>query len=358
MPTVILRPSGAGATCTIPNEGADPCPDHWRNVDEVIADEVATYIADFGAAPQPYKRDTYAIPPLAAETAIIDRVTIYIRVYEGSPANNRYYRTSLRTHATFYDGTEIATDTTDTWVTHAQIWETNPHTGSGWTWEELADLQIGVGVQKQNAASPIVTQVWAVVDYTSYSIGSSPEILRPDGAGDLNQLYGAGWTQVDEDPADDETTVVWWGTNPATGSASDLYNIPNSNSSALGVVSKIIIWARCKGENYFFPFTGAAKMILKTGGIVYEGGYQGCPSEGVWYDFSEEWATNPNTGNPWTREEIDALQIGVWLSGSWLSGYKHETYCTQVFVEVYFTVASTAGGGLNPALLEVMSPNI
>ena len=173
------------------------------------------------------------------------------------------------------------------------------------------------------------------------------EILRPNAVGDLDGLYGSGWSAVDEDPADDETSMVWWGTFPATGSARDLYNLPASVGA--GVIDKITIYARSKGENYFYPFTGGGNIILKTGGTVYESGYKGCPSASVWYDWSEEWSTNPNTGNPWTWAEIDALQIGIRLRGSWLSGYRHETYCTQVYVEVDFTLVVVPTVTTDPA---------
>jgi len=51
-----------------------------------------------------------------------------------------------------------------------------------------------------------------------------------------------------------------------------------------------------------------------------------------WTAFSKEWANNPNTEQPWTWDEINALQAGVQLySFNW------EIRCTQLYVEVTYT---------------------
>jgi len=159
------------------------------------------------------------------------------------------------------------------------------------------------------------------------------EILRPDAAGDVKGLYGEGWEAVDEDPPNDETSMNRWGTFPATGSARNLYNIPSLGVSPFSI-GFIEIAFRIKGENYRAPYIGRGKTVLKTGGVEYDSDFFSCPTEGVWYDYRQFYPTNPNTGNAWILAEINALQIGERLYGNWLSGYKHETYCTQIYVTV------------------------
>ncbi len=95
----------------------------------------------------------------------------------------------------------------------------------------------------------------------------------------------------------------------------------------------VTVYARCKGSG-FYPFAGAAKIALKTHGVVYESNYINLGWDLVWRDYSNQWATNPFTGVKWTQEEINALQIGISLLGSWLSGYKADSYCTQLYAVV------------------------
>jgi len=47
----------------------------------------------------------------------------------------------------------------------------------------------------------------------------------------------------------------------------------------------------------------------------------------AWGTYSQEWTTNPATGENWTPDDIDDLQIGISL---YISG----THCTQLYIEV------------------------
>ena len=51
-------------------------------------------------------------------------------------------------------------------------------------------------------------------------------------------------------------------------------------------------------------------------------------------DYSGTWITNPNTSTAWTWTEINNLQAGLQIKGQNAS---KPAYCTQVWVEVFYT---------------------
>lgn len=98
-------------------------------------------------------------------------------------------------------------------------------------------------------------------------------------------------------------------------------------------IDGIKVWAVMKGGG-FSPFGGQAYLIIKTNGVEYQSTWFQLGRAMVWTVYSHEWALNPNTNDVWTEAEIDALQIGLILYGDWRSGYKKDSYCTQLYVEV------------------------
>jgi len=61
----------------------------------------------------------------------------------------------------------------------------------------------------------------------------------------------------------------------------------------------------------------------------------GNPLDTRWESFTHDWPNNPNTGQPWTWDEINALEIGVALHGDELT-----PMCSQIYVEVTYTPAA------------------
>jgi len=168
------------------------------------------------------------------------------------------------------------------------------------------------------------------------------EILRPNAAGDETNIStqvpssGEHWDKVDEEIADDNTTYVKNDQNAITNEIvweRDLYNLPAPSGS--GTINCITVYARfltdVSGEH--------AKIVIKTHGVVYEA-VKSLPSA-EWVNRSETWTTNPYTGEAWTWEEIDALQVGISLADKYLgfpiNDYDFTTSCTQVYVEVDYT---------------------
>lgn len=156
------------------------------------------------------------------------------------------------------------------------------------------------------------------------------ETLRPNAGGtntNLNYYDGSGhdpdpdqnYKQVNEEVADDDSTYVY-----RTGTAKyDTYNIPDS-AVGKGAINFVKVYFRAKkhvGE------AGQAAAVVYTHSNPYKGDEETLP--GSYRDFSYQWSTNPHTGEAWTWEEINDLEIGVTLKPS-----NANLHCTQVYVEV------------------------
>jgi len=161
------------------------------------------------------------------------------------------------------------------------------------------------------------------------------EILRPNAAGDetgISSQYpasGAHWEQVDEEVADDNSTYIY---ESSTSYKRDLYNLP-AHSEGSGTINSITIYFRCRRS----PGAGVsyAKPSLKSDGTITDGTEVSLSST-IWGDFSQTWTTNPADSAAWEWADIDALQIGVSLKKGAVSAY-----CTQVYVEVDYTLTAT-----------------
>jgi len=168
--------------------------------------------------------------------------------------------------------------------------------------------------------------------------------LRPDGAGDETNIQtqypdsGFHWDKVDEVVADDASSFLYNGAIFGDGSwKRDLYNLPASGG--VGTITGITVYVRC------YTITGAGqaaalKVVMKTGGTVYEGDAEDITNS--WEDYSKEWTTNLQTSSAWTWSDIDSLQIGA--STTWIAGAGQ---VTQVYVVVTYTDATYGGISLS-----------
>lgn len=106
----------------------------------------------------------------------------------------------------------------------------------------------------------------------------------------------------------------------------DLYHVSNLPYKPPNI-TKIVIWIKCSRTEY--PY-GSCATILLTHGQIYYGEAEGLGVGFEWYATSYE--KNPYTGEPWTADEINTMQCGVWLSGvaSW-----GQSACDQLYIDVY-----------------------
>ncbi|MBU2535481.1 MAG: hypothetical protein ABIK32_04700 [Chloroflexota bacterium] len=172
---------------------------------------------------------------------------------------------------------------------------------------------------------------------------SDNETLRPNTAGDETNILeqypatGAHWDKVDEATSDDDGTYVQ--TNNATWEE-DLYNITNHTTGG-GIINYVRVYTVARAVAT--PVRTNAYVHIKTNGVEYNGTEETTTTS--YAPYSYQWNNNPQTGNPWTWNEIDALQIGVGLRSRRDGGPPSERYtrCTQVYAEVNYTPYDSPG---------------
>lgn len=189
------------------------------------------------------------------------------------------------------------------------------------------------------AASANVTVIGGQVKLTAAGAGAT-ETLRPNAAGDNTSinlqepLSGEHWEKVDEDdPHDGDGTFVatenWdW--------LEDLYNIDNHVTGS-GSINYVKVYAVAKREPKKNPVP-SLYIQIKTNGEEDESGWNTLTTDYATYSY--QWNTNPQTGNPWTWDEIDAMQIGVGIRRPNPGIY---TRVTQVYAEVNYTAYNPTG---------------
>jgi len=167
------------------------------------------------------------------------------------------------------------------------------------------------------------------------------EILRPNAAGDetniASQIPASGehWDKVDEETPDGDSTVVYTG---SAGWQEDLYNIADhSTQTAAGTINYVKVYIVCRADSS--PWQTNAYVHIKTNGVEYNGTLETTTTSYATYSY--QWDTNPQTGQDWTWDEIDALQIGVGLRRPTFFGGL--TGCTQAYAEVSFEAPPLSG---------------
>jgi len=175
-------------------------------------------------------------------------------------------------------------------------------------------------------------------------------IFRPNAAGDETNITdqfpatGEHWDKVDEAVSDGDNTYV--GTDK-TSWEEDLYNIPDhSTQTAGGDINyvKVYIVGRATAN----ATQTSAYVHIKTNGVEYNGSSENLTTSYATYSY--QWNTNPQTGNPWTWAEIDALQVGVGLRKA---APTIDTLCTQVYTEASFDAPPLTGNTPTGDLFEI-----
>jgi hypothetical protein len=140
-------------------------------------------------------------------------------------------------------------------------------------------------------------------------------VLYPNAAGDLSAwtpLSGANWAQVEEHPADDDTSYV----SAASVGLKDLYNLDDISGSFTGTIKGAqALWLVKKSDEGEAAVKGlwksGATELTQSAGHNYfaPGGFY--PSATAYlYDIQTE-RVSLFTAIDWTTAEINALQIGI-----------------------------------------------
>ena len=175
-------------------------------------------------------------------------------------------------------------------------------------------------------------------------------ILRPNAAGnettieDQYPASGEHWDKVAEETSDGDSTYV------ATDNNSwqeDLYNIPDhSTQTAAGTINYVEVSMVCRVTANATQTN--AYIHIKTNGVEHNGTEETLTTSYATYSY--QWDDNPETGQAWTWDEIDALQIGVGLRRPAVGQF---TQCTQVYAEVGFEAPPLSGDVPTDNLFEV-----
>jgi hypothetical protein len=156
--TLTLRPNAAGDKTNIPSvSGAtyhyEACGDNSDS----------TYV--YQGAASATTIDLFHIPNHTSETAVISKVTIYIRgVIVPTEATDAKYRSVIKTGGTEYVG--LAWGNSESISTASADYTTNPYTTSAWTWDDIDALQIGGNCFCSDSYAAVrIHDVWLIVTY-------------------------------------------------------------------------------------------------------------------------------------------------------------------------------------------------
>lgn len=168
MPTLTLRPNGAGNYTNVPNQ--HPTSDaHWDKVDEVVADDLTTYV--FTAANTTAFRDSYTLED-TAQVGTVNNVTVHHRTKMMSDTG--YITPFLRLGGTDQDGAEVAAGS-GSWLNGNET--ISRPGGGGWSFTDINNLEVGAILKGASGLSCVLTQTYVVVDY-SESVGRTTKNAR------------------------------------------------------------------------------------------------------------------------------------------------------------------------------------
>ncbi|MCH8027528.1 MAG: prepilin-type N-terminal cleavage/methylation domain-containing protein [candidate division Zixibacteria bacterium] len=153
---LILRPNGSGSITSLSTAG---CGSNWQCISEVTSDEDATRLE---RASNSYATDVYAMEDIPFTDCDILRVTVSYRARKEK--NTGAAMPVIYVAGVEYQGTESSL--TNSYSNYSYQWNSNPGSGSAWTWSDIVNLEAGLALKGQNASFPAyVTQVWLEIEY-------------------------------------------------------------------------------------------------------------------------------------------------------------------------------------------------
>ncbi len=169
---IIYRPNAAGDETNIVSQ-FPASGDHWDKVDEASSDGDSTYVyTDL----DPWEEDLYHIPNHSTQTAGGD--INYVEVFMVSRATSNATQLSayvhMKTNGVEYSG--FSENLSTSYDTYSYAWNINPQTSNRWTWNEIDNLQIGVGLRRPTIGQYTrCTQVYTEVSFDAPPLtGSTP----------------------------------------------------------------------------------------------------------------------------------------------------------------------------------------
>ena len=162
-------------------------------------------------------------------------------------------------------------------------------------------------------------------------------ILRPDSNGSENEVYqypdsGSHYDKVDEEISDDDATYLYYDTT-LSGPKDGYFFYPDSGLGS-ATINSVTVYAKVK--RYDVGYAGF-RLIVKVSGSHNESEVKYATANYI--DISGTWTTNPYTGQPWTTEEVNALEAGIRFNG--IGGGCLWERCTQIWIVVDYTPNGT-----------------
>ena len=185
-----LRPNAAGDETVIDDQFPVLTGAHWDKVDDVTSDGDSTYVS---TEDWQFQEDLYNIGNHTTGQGAINYVRVYMVGKEENselPVNAYVH---IKTNGAEHNGTTEYFTTS--YATYSYQWNNNPQTGNPWTWSEIDDLQIGIGLIRCKANQwSRVTQVYAEVNYTPltyYARGTitSTNLLASANVASIDDFY-------------------------------------------------------------------------------------------------------------------------------------------------------------------------
>ncbi len=175
-------------------------------------------------------------------------------------------------------------------------------------------------------------------------------ILRPIGTGDETEVKsqspatGDHWDKVDEAASDGDGTYV---SEDRTAWNEDLYNTANhSTQEAGGDVQYVEVFMVSRASAN--STQESAYVHIKTNGLEDNGASENLSTN--YTSYSNQWNINPQSGSPWTWNEVDNLQTGV---GMRKAGAAIDSLCTQVYANINFDAPELSGNTPTDDLYEI-----
>jgi hypothetical protein len=175
-----LRPTGTGDETEIKYQYPDSG-EHWDKVDDTSPDDDSTYINTPSLG---WEEDLYITANHSTQTAGGD--IQYVEVFMVSRASANVTQESAYVHikTNGLEDNGASENLSANYTSYSNQWDINPQSGSLWTWNEIDDLQTGVGMREGGVGiDSLCTQVYANVNF------DAPELTGNTPTGDLYEIY-------------------------------------------------------------------------------------------------------------------------------------------------------------------------
>jgi len=132
------------------------------------------------------------------------------------------------------------------------------------------------------------------------------------------------------------TPPVGWGTWSGNyvykkaypyGEQADLYTFGEPDYAAQPITA---ITAHYLVGRDLYPY-GQCRIIGKTNGVTFYGDYAYPNDPHLWYE--QTWTVNPITNAAWTRDELNAIELGIGMDKV---GSYGQIMCDQIYITVHY----------------------